>query len=270
MEITKIKLSDHYDVKTNAYVEIIRPTEMLDRGEITSFPALIICPGGGYGMVSKREGEPVALEFLARGYVTMILTYSTLSTEENSAYPMQIEELMSAIDYLTKNAERYSVDPERMFLIGFSAGGHLVCNLGAHYHRYLDRYKINIKGICLSYPVIASELGTSGNTYKNLLRGYEGEEKERLLEDLSFNRADLTRFPPAFVWTTSTDDLVPALNSVSLVENLLKHGRRCEFHLFPKGPHGLSTGAALINSPLPELKQISTWVDLCNQFFMSL
>lgn len=270
MEITKIKLSDHYDIKSNAYVEIMRPTAMLDRGEITNLPALVICPGGGYGMVSKREGEPVALEFLARGYVTMILTYSTISNEENSRYPMQIEELMSAVDYLTRNAESYSVDPERIFLMGFSAGGHLACNLGAHYHRHLDKYKIKIKGICLAYPVIASELGISGNTYKNLLRGYEGEEKERLLQALSFNHADLTYFPPAFIWTTATDQIVPPVNSISFVENLLKYGKKCEFHLYPKGPHGLSTCSELINAPLPELRQVSSWIDLCDQFFMNL
>lgn len=270
MEITKIKLSEHYDINSNAYVEIVRPTAMLDRGDLNKLPALVICPGGGYFMVSKREGEPVALEFLARGYVTMILTYSTTSNEENSRYPMQIEELMAAVDYLTRNAESYAVDPDRIFLIGFSAGAHLACNLGAHYHRYLDRYNINIKGICLAYPVISSELGISGNTYNNLLRGYDGEERERLLQDLSFNRADLTHFPPAFVWTTSTDEIVPPVNAISFVENLLKYGKKCEFHLYPKGPHGLSTCSELINEPIPELNQVSSWIDLCNQFFMSL
>ena len=270
MKITKINIADHYDLDTEAFITIMQPTDMLDRGSIEDLPALLICPGGGYGMVSKREGEPVALEFLARGYVTIILNYSTVTTAKSSTYPIQLHELMSAMDYLSKNYNEYGFDPDKIFVMGFSAGGHLACNLGVEYPEHLSNYNINIKGVCLAYPVISSEFGIAGNTYGNLLKGYEGEKRELLLEKLSFDHSNLDKFPPTFIWTTNTDELVSPLNSVAFVQNLSKHKRPCEFHLFPIGPHGLSTASRLINEPIPQLEHVSEWIGMCDKFFKSL
>ena len=270
MKISKIKLADYYDLKTEAFLNIIQPTELLDRGTLENLPVLLICPGGGYGMVSKREGEPVALEFLARGYVTAILNYSTITNEKESHYPMQLHELMAAMDYLANNHAKYGLDPDKIFVMGFSAGGHLACNLGVDYQNHLEQYKIKIKGICLCYPVISSEFGLSGNTYINLLNSYQADEKNALMKTLSFNHANLEEFPPTFIWTTNTDKLVSPLNSVSFVENMIKHQRHCEFHMFPIGPHGLSTCSELINDSIPQLNQVAQWIDMCDRFFKSL
>lgn len=270
MEISKIRISEYYDLKTEAFLNIIQPTELLDRGRIEDFPLLLICPGGGYGMLSKREGEPVAVEFLARGYVTAILNYSTVTTAKESHYPMQLHELMASLDYLTNNSDKYRFSAEKIFVIGFSAGGHLVCNLGADYQNHLEQYNLQIKGIGLAYPVVSAEFGLSGNTYNNLLNVYQDDEKNALMKKLSFDHADLAKFPPTFIWTTNTDDLVSPLNSIALVENLYRYKRQCEFHLFPIGPHGLSTCSELINSPIPQLSQVSQWIDMCDSFFKSL
>lgn len=270
MKISKIMLSDHYNLETEAFLNIIQPTELLDRGSIDDLPVLLICPGGGYGMVSKREGEPVALEFLARGYVTAILSYSTITTAKESHYPMQLHELMSAMDYLANNYDEYGFDPDKIFVMGFSAGGHLVCNLGVDYQNHLKDYKLKIKGVCLGYPVISSEFGFSGNTYNNLLNSYPEDEKCLLMKTLSFEHANLEKFPPTFIWTTNTDELVSPINSVSLVKNLIKYKRQCEFHMFPIGPHGLSTCSELINNPIPQLNQVAQWIDMCDRFFKSL
>lgn len=270
MKISKIRLSEHYSLNSEAFLTIIQPTELLDRGSIENLPVLLICPGGGYGMVSKREGEPVALEFLARGYVTAILNYSTITTASESHYPMQLNELMAAVDYLANNYNEYGLDPDKIFLIGFSAGGHLVCNLGADYQNHLESYKLKIRGVCLAYPVISSDFGSSGNTYNNLLNNCDEDEKKILMQKLSFNHAELSQFPPAFVWTTNTDELVSPQNSISFVENLSIHKRQCEFHLFPIGPHGLSTCSGLINNPIPQLSQVAQWIDMCDRFFKSL
>ena len=221
-------------------------------------------------MVSRREGEPVALEFLARGYVTAILNYTTVSTAKRSHYPMQLNELMATFDYLAKNCDEYGIDPDKLFVMGFSAGGHLACNLGADYHNHLSKYDIKIKGVCLGYPVISSEFGLSGNTYENLLNSYSGEEKAALMNELSFEKANLEKFPPTFIWTTNTDELVSPANSIRFVESLSKHKCRCEFHMFPIGPHGLSTCSKLINNPISELEHVSGWIDMCDKFFKSL
>lgn len=270
MKITRINIADHYDLDTEAFITIIQPTDMLDRGSINDLPALVICPGGAYGMISKREGEPVALEFLARGYVTIILNYSTVTTAKSSTYPLQLHELMAAMDYLANNHQNYGFSADKIFVMGFSAGGHLVCNLGVEYPDYISKFNINIKGICLGYPVISSEFGAMGNTYGHLLEEYDDDQKELLIKKLSFNHVNLDKFPPAFVWTTNTDELCSPLNSISFVENLSKHGCLCEFHLFPIGPHGLSTASKLINAPIPQLNQVSEWLDMCDRFFKSL
>lgn len=270
MKISRIKISEHYDLNTEAYFDIIQPTDMLDRGALRALPALLICPGGAYGMLSKREGEPVALEFLARGYVAVILNYSVVTNEGNNSYPKQLHELMAAFDYLSANCEEFGIDPDRIFVMGFSAGGHLVCNLGVEYPDYLSRYNLKIKGICLAYPVISSDFGISGNTYNNLLKDYEGEKKEHLLKSLSFTNSNLEKFPPTFIWTTNTDNVVSSLNSIVFVEMLSRFNRTCEFHLFPIGPHGFSTASELINEPNPQLKHVSEWIDMCDKFFKSL
>ena len=270
MEISRINISDHYKLETDAFLDIIQPTELLDRGTIDDLPLLLICPGGGYGMVSKREGEPVALEFLARGYVTAILNYSTVTTAKSSSYPIQLHELMASVDYLVNNNEKYGFSSDKIFVMGFSAGGHLVCDLGVEYTKYRSIYKLDIKGICLCYPVISADFGISGNTYNNLLGSYEGEKREELIEELSFNHSDLSDFPPTFIWTTNTDGVVSPLNSIVFVEKLSLYNRPCEFHLFPIGPHGMSTCSELINEPIPQLKQVGQWIDLCDKYFKSL
>lgn len=84
-------------------------------------PAVVVVPGGGYCMVSKREGEPVANYFLAKGFQTFILTYRTCT--EGSCYPEQLIELAAAMDYIKKNAAECLVNPEEIFVVGFSAGG---------------------------------------------------------------------------------------------------------------------------------------------------
>ncbi len=270
MKISRINIADHYKLDTEAFFDIIQPTELLDRGSIDNLPALLICPGGGYGMLSKREGEPVALEFLARGYVTIILNYSTITTASKSLYPMQLNELMATVDYLVNNHSMYGLDPDKIFVMGFSAGGHLACNLGVEYPQHLSTYKLKIRGICLAYPVISSVFGISGNTYNNLLNGYNPDEKEVLMKRLSFDGADLEQFPPTFIWATNTDELVSPLNSIVFVEKLSQYKRPCEFHLFPTGPHGLSTCSELINAPIPQLNQVAEWINMCDRFFRSL
>ncbi len=270
MKISRIKLCEHYNLDTEAFLDIIQPTDLLDRGSVNDLPVLLICPGGGYGMVSKREGEPVALEFLAKGYVTAILNYSTITTASKSFYPMQLHELMASVDYLANNSGSYGFDSDKIFVMGFSAGAHLTCNLGADYQNHLKDYNLKIRGVCLAYPVISSEFGAAGNTYNNLLNNYSEDEKSALMQKLSFNHADLSQFPPAFVWTTNTDELVSPLNAISFVENLSKYNRYCEFHLFPKGPHGLSTCSELINNPIPQLNHVAEWTHMCDKFFKSL
>lgn len=94
-------------------------------------PAVIVVPGGAYWGVSKREGEPVASQFLARGFQTFILTY--LCSPDGVSYPEQLIELSAAVDYVKKHAAEYNVNADEVFVVGFSAGGHLTADLAVEY-----------------------------------------------------------------------------------------------------------------------------------------
>jgi acetyl esterase/lipase len=118
----------------------------------------------------------------------------------------------------------------------------------------------------LAYPVISHNNGHQGS-YHNLLMGYTEEAKEELLKTLNLHEAVSEATPPAFIWTTKSDNLVPCCNSLRYALALAKYGIDYELHVYPQGVHGLSTGSAEINRPAPEDGRIQRWLDDCATFF---
>lgn len=230
-------------------------------------PALIVVPGGGYGMVSKREGETVATAFLARGFQTFILTYTVAP---NGRYPDQLFELAAAVDYVKKHAEEYGVNKDEVFVVGFSAGGHLTGNLAVEYASVSSRVGQTLDckptAVGLSYPVISQIHGHQGS-YDNLLAGYSEEEKTEFLKTLNLDQAVTKDTPPAFVWATAEDGAVPADNALRYVMALDKNSIPYELHVYPKGPHGISTANCENNAPHVGLQKAKKWVDECAEFF---
>ena len=267
MEINKINISKLYSLGGVATLDIVSNVEYLDHGIVDKLPAILICPGGGYGMVSKRESMPVAIEFLANEFVPFVLTYSV---GKEYSYPTQLNEVAASIDYIRKNADKYGVDGNKIYLIGFSAGGHLVANIGVEYPDFYPIYDAKPNGVCLCYPVISSEFGFSGGTYENLLRSYSNEEKEQLKEKLSFNHSDLSKFPPCFIWTTTNDNCVMSQNSIVFASKLVEAGVQCEFHMYPNGKHGISIATEKINNNEIYLTKVRTWVNLCIDFLKNI
>ncbi|MBQ8685647.1 MAG: alpha/beta hydrolase [Clostridia bacterium] len=232
-------------------------------------PAVIVVPGGGYGFVSKREGEPVALEFLARGFHAFVLTY-LIGGENGVPYPEQLLELASAVDYVKKHAKEMNVNEKEVFVVGFSAGGHLTGDLAVEYAAVSDMAgreldcKPTAVGLC--YPVISKIHGHQGS-YENLLYGYSEEEKSKLLRRLNLDWAVTKETPPAFIWTTAGDTCVPPDNALRFAMALGAKGVPYELHVYPQGEHGKSTGRSEINGEGAELSRIVAWNDDCASFF---
>ena len=135
-------------------------------------PAVLVIPGGGYAYCSAREAEPIAQEFLAHGYNAFVFDYSVNGA---AVYPTQLIEASLAMKFLRDNAEKLRIDPERIFVIGFSAGGHLAAMLGTMWHRDFIYDAVDMPygynkptGMILCYPVINSILFAEALSKKNI------------------------------------------------------------------------------------------------------
>ncbi len=231
-------------------------------------PALIVVPGGGYSMTSRREAEPVSTAFTAKGFQTFVVRY--LCAPQNVRYPEQLLELSAAVDYVRKHAEELCVNPDEIFVVGFSAGGHLTGNLANAYQSVekLAGVALDCKptAVGLCYPVISPRYGHT-ESHENLLNGYSEAEKAALEKSVNLDEAVGEQTPPCFVWTTAEDALVPCENALRYALALTKQKIPFELHVYPRGPHGLTTGSKEVNVPHPDLDRISRWVDDCSAFF---
>ena len=204
-------------------------------------PVVIICPGGSYAATSDREAEPVAFQYLAKGYHAAILRYSV----EPSRYPLALLQLAQTVKYLRENAEKYHIDPDRIVLQGFSAGGHLSASLGVFWKESFIAEKLETvaemvkpNGMILSYPVITSGEFAHVESFKNLLGEAINDPVKRRKQSLEYQVSEDT--PPVFLWHTVTDELVPVENSLKFFEALHRCKVSVEMHLYPAGKHGLS------------------------------
>ena len=229
-------------------------------------PAVIIVPGGAYEHVSKREGAPVASHFLAHGFQAFVLEY--LTATEGVRYPEELHELAAAVDYVKKHADEFRINRDEIFVVGFSAGGHLTANLAVDYTSVSEivgeKLDCKVKAVGLCYPVISAELGHT-RSHNNLLSGYTDEERRNLLKVLNLDKCVTKKTVPAFIWTTATDGTVPAINSLKYAQTLAEIGIKYELHIYPEGDHGSSTCDAEVNDKSNEKNK--QWIENCVQFF---
>ena len=228
-------------------------------------PAVIVVPGGAYVGVSGREGETVAADFLSAGYQVCVLKY--LCSPQKASYPEQICELGCAVDYLRKNAARLRINPKEIFVLGFSAGGHLVADFSNEYPSLREKTGIDldcaVTAVGLCYPVINDH----DQSFDNLLCTYDREEKQKLKEALRVDRMVGAHTPPTFLWTTAEDDVVPAHNTLDYALALSAKGVLFECHVYPHGTHGKSNGSPEVNDALDGTDVLSAWTKDMARFF---
>ena len=202
--------------------------------------AMLVIPGGGYGVVcSDREGEPIAQAFLAKGYNAFVLHYTV---GRKKPYPAQLIEASRALSHIRLNAAEYGIDPEKIFAVGFSAGGHLAGSLGTMWDRVADMNGTNRPdGVMLVYPVVSGvePYGDCG-TIRNLLCSDVTTPEERRV--VSLECAADERSSPLFLVHTSNDQGVDVRNSLVLASAYREHGLEFEMHIYPDAPHGIALG----------------------------
>lgn len=209
--------------------------------------AVIICPGGGYEHLSSRESGPVARAYAAAGYQAFVLWYEI---EKEVLGDLPLRQLSRAVAYVKSHAAEYQLTEKKIYVCGFSAGGHLAGSLGVLWNRAeyfeegLDLQSHKPDGMILCYSVItAGEYAHRGSFVR--LAGEEREKQERYsLEKLV--SADTV---PAFLWGTASDTTVPVQNSLLMLDALSKYQVPMEYHLYPYGIHGLSLATEEVRQP---------------------
>lgn len=222
-------------------------------------PCVVVCPGGGYEMVSDREKDPIALAFNAAGYQVFTLTYSVKERARDFQPLIELSRLIMAI---RENAGAWSVIPDKIAVIGFSAGGHLAASLGTLWNHPDLRKAMGIaapdnapNALILSYPVISA----GPNAHQGSLLRISGGDPERA-KFFSLENHVGPHTPPTFLWHTEDDPVVPVENTLLFCNALRQHGISFESHIFAHGQHGLSLCNEEVATPNAAC---APWVSLC-------
>ena len=236
---------------------------------------ILLCPGGGYGFTSDREAEAMALAFLAMGYHAAVLRYSVAPAK----YPTALLEVATAVKIIREHAEEWHVDSNGIIIEGCSAGGHLTASYGIYWKQPFVAEAMGLSaeeaehilkpnGLILSYPVITSGEYAHRGSFENLL----GDRQEELGEAMSLELQVNKDVPPVFIWHTFEDTVVPVENSLMFVAALRKAKIPTEFHMYPKGGHGLALANELTATPAGTgiERRCTSWISLAKTWIDNL
>ena len=221
--------------------------------------AVLICPGGGYGALAfDHEGNAIAKWLNDNGIAGIILKYRLPSDQimkDKSTGPLQ--DAQEAMRVIRRNASDWKIDPGKVGVIGFSAGGHLASTLSTHYAEKVYEVKDNSSArpdfSLLIYPVVSFDTTITHSGSRNNLIGIKPDA--RLVERFSNELQITNETPPAFLVHSADDKAVPVMNSIGYFKGLQKNNIPAELHVFQKGGHGY--GLAI------DRGTESSWPDLC-------
>ena len=236
---------------------------VVDNGNGTAFgSAVIVAPGGGYvGLASVYEGREVADWFAANGVTAFILSYRL--TPFGYKYPAQLQDAKRAVRWVRAHAQEYGIDPNKIGMIGFSAGGHLTGMTSTlsddgdpKSADPVERVSSKLDFAVLAYAPV--DFGSGGS------RGISGllgdNPSPEALRAVSPVLNVTTKTPPTFIFQTTTDELVSSLNATAYYDALRKARVPAELHIFAEGRHGLGLGMTdTALSVWPSL--LRTWLD---------
>ena len=230
MKMEEIILDKEKNTSLTAYIQAVG-------GEFRGVerrPAILVLPGGGYQYCSDREADPVAMAYLKAGFQVFILRYSV---KEHAKWPAPLNDYETAMSMIRENADKWNLYPDKVAVIGFSAGGHLAACAAA---MSVNRPNAAILG----YPVILEETA---------------KECEPTAPDAA--AAVTAETCPCFIFATSTDYVVPIRNSVAMMQALAENGITFESHIYAYGPHGFTTADPSVQpADVPLCSRAPQWV----------
>jgi len=218
----------------------------------------------------------MALQFVAMGHHAAVLRYSVAPAK----YPTALLEVAKSIQLIREHAEEWYVDKDKIVIEGCSAGGHLAASYGVYWSEPFVAEALGIadsqtaeallkpNGLILSYPVITSGEFAHRGSFVNLL----GDRQEELNDAMSLEKHVNEKVPPVFLWHTFADQVVPVENSLFFAAALRRANISTEFHMYPKGVHGLSLANELTRNASGGcyLPDCSSWIGLVKTWLNNL
>jgi acetyl esterase/lipase len=223
-------------------------TAYLPEGQSGPTGAIVIFPGGGYGTLAiDHEGHQIARWANRMGMAGIIVSYRHRG--RGYGHPAPMLDAQRAIRLTRHRAEEWNIDPNKVGVIGFSAGGHLATTVLTHFDDVeagqsesdeIDQLSCRPDFGIVCYAVIAFK---QGHTHRGSQRNLLGEDPDpELITWLSNERQVTADTPPCFVWHTAEDKVVPAENSLQFYSALVRNEVSAELHIFARGRHGIGLG----------------------------
>lgn len=225
--------------------------------------AVVVCPGGGYqNLATDHEGRQIGEWLNSFGVAAFVLEYRHAG--KGYQHPAPLQDAQRAIRTVRARAKEFGVEPEKIGILGFSAGGHLASSAGTHFDAGnadaedpIEKVGCRPDFMVLCYPVIAFNEPYSHYGSQHNLLGKDADAK--LIESMSSEKQVTKETPPTFLFTSHEDTGVPPENSVMFYLALRKAGVPCEMHCFEKGQHGLGLAK--------ETPGMEMWPTLCETWF---
>ena len=236
------KISSENEGSDGLIRKVISPSiEMFSPESATPpHPAVIICPGGGYSViVYEGEGISTAKKLAAKGIVAFVLKYRLPQANSNNTKNLPLQDVQKAIKIVRENAAKWNIDPDKIGIMGFSAGGHLASTLATHYYPVIDNpEETNLRPDfqILVYPVISMTDSLTHIGSRTQLLGEKPSPDDIILFSSELQVTKDT--PPAYITHAADDVVVDVDNSISYFEQLRHHQVPVEMHIYPQGNHG--------------------------------
>ncbi len=229
-----------------------------------SMPAVVVCPGGGYRFVADGEGTPVARMYAGAGFAAFVLEYSV---GEKAGGFRPLLQLAAAVAYIRTHCRQWNVDPHKIAVCGFSAGGHLAASLGVLFHdeKFMkacpDLTDIRPDALILGYPLISSRIEDGNGEIFGALQLVAGNAPvgSDAYHYFGLDTHVDAQTPPAFLWHTAQDAIVPVVHSTRFAAALYYAGVPVELHILPDGYHGMSLCTDEVGTPHPYNSRWTDW-----------